>query len=268
MENSSAVETQERLRPAIVVTGASSGIGREFARIAACEGHFMLLVARSRDALEALAAELSARGAVCAVLPLDLGKPEGADAIEQALARRGLYCDVLVNSAGFGLFGPASLIDPREQIGVLDVNARALTELTLRFLPGMVERDRGGILNVGSMTGYAPGPNMAVYYATKAYVHSFTTALALETGGRGVTVTSLTPGFVRTGFFARCQIGHTRISKLYPRMDAAEVARIGWKGFKQGKSRVVPGLANRVVATLARLTPEAGVGRLVRLLQR
>jgi short-subunit dehydrogenase len=268
MERATAVETPERLRPAIVVTGASSGIGREFARIAAGEGNAMLLVARTRDALEALAAELSARGAVCAILPLDLAKPAGADAIADALASRRLYCDVLVNNAGFGLFGPASKVDARQQLEVLDVNARALTELTLRFLPGMLERNRGGIINVGSMTGYAPGPNMAVYYATKAYVHSFTTALALESGGRGVTITSLTPGFVRTGFFGRCQIGHTRLAKLYPRMDAADVARLGWTGFRQGKRHVVPGLANRVVATLARLIPEAGLGWLVRLLQR
>jgi short-subunit dehydrogenase len=175
---------------------------------------------------------------------------------------------VLVNSAGFGLFGPAWKVDPREQIDVLDVNARALTELTLRFLPGMLERNRGGILNVGSMTGYAPGPNMAVYFATKAYVHSFTIALALETMSSGVTVTSLTPGFVRTAFFGRCHSGHTRMAKLCPRMDATEVAREGWNGFSRGKRHVVPGIGNRVLATLARLIPEARLGQIVRLLQR
>lgn len=264
----SRATTTEGLQPAIVVTGASSGIGREIARRAAHEGMFLLLVARSRASLDALATELAAAGARCAALPLDLGQPGPAQAIEAALHGRGLYCDVLVNSAGYGLFGPSAQLDARQQLDVIDVNARALTELSLRFLPGMLQRGRGGILNVGSMTGFAPGPNMSVYYATKAYVHSFTTALALETLGTGVTVTSLTPGFVRTGFFERCQVGGTRIAKLYPRMDATEVARIGWHGFRRGRWHVIPGLGNRVIAVLARLTPEAGVGHLIRLLQR
>lgn len=268
MKNTSSDGSTESLRPAIVVTGASSGIGREIARVAAGDGIFLLLVARTGEALEVLAHELAAEGADCAALPLDLGRPGAADAIDRALVGRALYCDVLVNSAGYGLYGAASEVDAGQQIDVLHVNARALTELTLRFLPGMLARGSGGIINVGSLTGYAPGPNMAVYYATKAYVHSFTTALALETKGRGVTVTSLTPGVVRTRFFDRCHFGHTRLSKLAPRMNAAEVARIAWKGFKQGKTHVVPGIANRLVLFLARLTPEAGLGHLMRLLQR
>lgn len=257
-----------RREAAIVVTGASSGIGREIARLAAQEGSFVLLIARSQIALDALAGELAGAGAVCAALPLDLGRPGAAQAIDAALASRGLFCDVLVNSAGYGLFGPSAALDEHNQIDILDVNARALTSLSLHFLPGMLERGRGGILNVGSMTGYAPGPYMSVYYATKAYVHSFTIALAMETIGSGVVVTSLTPGTVRTAFFDRCRVGGTRISKLYPRMDASEVARIGWRGFRRGRRHVIPGLANRVLAVLLRLAPEAAVAHTVRLLQR
>ena len=157
----------EDLRPAIVVTGASSGIGREIARLAAREGTFMLLVGRSLPALEELVAALRAEGAQAAALSIDLSDPEAGDHLERTLSDLGLYCDVLVNSAGFGLFGAAAELDRAEQLNLLDVSARALTDLTLRFIPGMVTRGRGGILNVGSITGFTPGPQMAVYYAAK-----------------------------------------------------------------------------------------------------
>ena len=193
--------------PAIVVTGASSGIGEAIARTAAREGSFLLLVGRSSEALDALVAELTAAGARAAALPIDLLAPHALDAIETALSDRGLYCDVLVNSAGFGVFGPAAKVARGEQLSLLDVNIRALTELTLRLLPGMIARGRGGVLNIGSITGYAAGPNMAVYYASKAYVNSFSAALALEVAGSGVTVTCLTPGVVRTPFFRAARSG-------------------------------------------------------------
>ena len=254
-------------RPAIVVTGASSGIGREIARVAAKEGDALVLVGRSRSSLDALVAELGGAGAVCTALCLDLQKPEACRAVAQELEQRGLYCDVLVNSAGYGVFGPAAVHDAQDQLGVLDVNARALTELSLRFLPGMMVRKRGGILNVGSMTGFVAGPNMAVYYATKAYVHSLSNALAMEAVGSGVTVTCLTPGVVRTEFFERCDVGTTRISKLYPRMDADVVAKAGWRAFRQGRRMIIPGGANKVIAALLRLTPEVVTLNVLRVLQ-
>ena len=173
-------ETNGALRPAIVVTGASSGIGQAIARIAARERSFLLLVGRSQRALDELAAELTAGGAQAAALAVDLLAPGAVNAIERVLSDRGLYCDVLVNSAGFGVFGPAAQASRSDQLGLLDVNIRALTELTLRFLPGMLARKRGGILNLGSITGYAAGPNMAAYYASKAYVLSFSKGLAIE----------------------------------------------------------------------------------------
>ena len=184
------------------------------------------------------------------------------------MSDRGLYCDVLVNSAGFGVFGPAAKVARGEQLSLLDVNIRALTELTLRLLPGMIARGRGGVLNIGSITGYAAGPNMAVYYASKAYVNSFSAALALEVAGSGVTVTCLTPGVVRTPFFQRCSVGQTLMMKLMPRSNAADTAAAGWRGFKAGKRIVFPRLIDRISAAICMLLPESAISRFVSILQR
>ncbi len=213
-------ENQGAMSPAIVVTGASSGIGRAIARITAREKSFLLLVGRSHEALGDLVAELERDGARAAGLAVDLLDPHALERIECALSERGLYCDVLVNSAGFGVFGPAAKLSRAEQLQLLHVNIRALTELTLRFLPEMVARGRGGILNVGSITGYVAGPKMAVYFASKSYVNSFSAALASEVTGTGVTVTCLVPGVVRTAFFDRCSVGQTRLMKLMPRSES------------------------------------------------
>ncbi len=175
---------------------------------------------------------------------------------------------MLVNSAGFGVFGPAAEAAAAEQLRLLDVNIRALTELTLRFLPEMLARRRGGILNVGSITGYATGPNMAAYYASKSYVNSFTAALACEVAGSGVTVTCLAPGVVRTPFFARCSVGRTRLMKLMPRSDAADTAEAGWRAFRAGKSVIVPRLGDRMILAFAKLLPQSVLARLMRALQR
>jgi short-subunit dehydrogenase len=254
--------------PAIVVTGASSGIGQAIARVAARDGSFLLLVARSHQALAELVAELTAAGAQAAALPIDLLDADALDRIESALSERGLYCDVLVNSAGLGTFGPATEVARSEQLGLLDLNVRALTELTLRFLPGMIARGRGGVLNVGSITGYAAGPNMAVYYASKAYVNSFSASLASEVAGSGVTVTCLTPGVVRTAFFARCSVGQTRLMKLMPRSRVADTAEAGWRAFKAGKRVVIPRFVDRVILAFATLLPNSVLLRLMSALQR
>jgi hypothetical protein len=145
---------------------------------------------------------------------------------------------------------------------------RALTDLTLRFLPGMIARRRGGVLNVGSVTGYAPGPNMSTYYASKAYVNSFTAALAEEVSGTGVTVTCLSPGVVRTAFFERCTVGQTRLFKLAPRSNAPETAEIGWRSFRAGKRLVIPRLVNRMIVAGCILLPNAILLRLIGTLQR
>jgi short-subunit dehydrogenase len=256
------------LKPAIVVTGASSGIGRDIARLAAADRCFLLLLGRSPPALDELVAELAATGAQAAALPLDLLDPHAPDRVESALADRGLYCDVLVNSAGFGVFGAAAKAAPQEQLNLVDVNIRALTELTLRFLPAMLARGRGGVLNVGSITGYAAGPNMAAYYASKAYVNSFSAALAAEVAGSGVTVTCLTPGVVRTAFFERCSVGQSRLMKLMPRSNSPDVAEVGWRGFKAGKRLVIPRLIDRISVAISLLLPQSLLTRFVGWLQR
>ncbi len=263
-----AAEASSAATPAIVVTGASSGIGQAIARLARQDGSFLLLIGRSQRALDALAAELVQAGAQAAALVLDLTAPGAVTAIEKALSERGLYCDVLVNSAGFGVFGPAAEASRRQQLDLLNVNIRALTELTLRFLPEMVARGRGGVLNLGSITGYAAGPNMATYYASKAYVNSFSAALAAEIEGSGVTVTCLAPGVVRTPFFERCAVGQTRLMKLMPRSSAASTAEAGWRGFKAGKALVIPRPIDRFSVAVCRLLPRRLIERFVGALQR
>src|SRR5262245_22794657 len=261
-------QANKALLAAIVVTGASSGIGRAIARVAAREKCFLLLVGRSQRALDELVAELEAEGAPAAVVSVDLLARGALNAIENALRDRGLYCDVLINSAGFGVFGPAAQVAASEQLNLLDLNIRALTELTLRFLPGMVARGHGGVLNVGSIAGYAAGPNMAVYYASKAYVNSFSAALAAEVAGSGVTVTCLTPGVVRTPFFARCSVGQSRLMKLMPRSNPADTAEAGWRGFKAGKRMVVPRWIDRFSVLVCRLVPARAIAGFVATLQR
>lgn len=253
------------MKPAIVVTGASSGIGRELARAAAREGGTLVLIGRDRQALDDLAAEL-ARWAPAHVLPIDLADPDAGRKVEDKLAEIGAFCDVLVNSAGFGVFGAAADTDRQAHLELIDVNIRALTELTLRFLPGMVARRRGGVLNVGSVTGYAPGPNMSSYFASKAYVRSFTAALSAELAGTGVTVTCFSPGVVRTAFFERCFAGRTYMVKLAPRANAPETAAAGWRGFRAGKRLVIPRFINRVIVGGAIVLPRAIVVRIVWLL--
>lgn len=253
------------MQPAIVVTGASSGIGRELARLAAREAEAMLLIGRDRNALDALAAELG-NSTQAHAFAIDLADRDAGGRIENKLAAIGAYCDVLVNSAGFGVFGAAAETSRDEHLKLIDVNVHALTDLTLRFLPGMIARRRGGVLNVASITAYAPGPNMSSYFASKAYVRSFTAAIAGEAAGTGVTVTCFSPGVVRTAFFDRCAAGRTYMVKFAPRANAPETAAAGWRAFRAGKRLVISRFINRVIAGSAIVMPRAIVLRVVSLL--
>lgn len=263
------VKDEASLRPAIVVTGASSGIGLEIARIAAREAP-VVLIARSQERLAQLAGEIIASGGVAHPLPLDLGRGSAVAAIETCLNENGLYCDVLVNNAGFGLVGPADRLDREEQLALVDLNIRALTELSLAFLPGMMARSRGGIINLSSIAGFLPGPYMAAYYASKAFVRSFSEGLWEECRRSGVTVTALCPGPVETGFFERAtgKVKKPRLFQLLPNEDARSVAEKGWRGFRSRRRIVMPGFANKLVAFLVRVTPPRLVLFAVRKLQK
>ena len=182
------------MQPAIVVTGASSGLGAEFAKLAAAEGARVVLIARSRPELDLLADNLGRSGGFAVVLALDLGMPDAGETVERELKALDLYCHILINNAGFGLFGDAVELDRERQLAIIDVNIRASTDLMLRFLPAMVARKSGAVLNVGSVAGFGPGPRMALYFASKAYLVSISQALMREVRDEGVTVTCLCPG--------------------------------------------------------------------------
>lgn len=250
------------MRKTALVTGASSGIGVEFARQLASTGHDLVLVARRVERLEALASELAASGARVEVLPADLTRPEAPAEIEAELAARGLVVDVLVNNAGLGGHGAFATAPWPKDATMIDLNVRALTELTKRFLPGMLERGAGGVLNVASTASFQSMPYFAVYAATKAYVLSFSEALAEEVGPLGVSVTCLCPGPTQTEFVERAEFQSDIIHKA-PYMSAAEVASEGLAGLRAGKRVVVPGPLNALQAAAPRFFPRGIYTRIV-----
>jgi short-subunit dehydrogenase len=243
-------------RPVTLITGASAGIGAALAEEFSGRGHALALVARRAPQLEALADRIEQS---CGVRPLviaaDLTRRDAAVRIAEVLREAGCEPQFVVNNAGFGLLGLAARLDRAEQLAMIDLNARVLTELSLRFVDSLA-RHRGGILNVASVVAFMPGPGMAVYYATKAYVLSFSEALHRELKPRGVRVTALCPGPVPTEFQARAGIQQAAIP---PRLShsAQRIAREGYDGLMRGRRVVVPGSANRIAAALPRLLPRA-----------
>ena len=247
-----------------LITGASAGIGTELARVFASNGHRLALVARRADRLAALAAEISAGGgAAPIVVACDLGQPDAGDRIAAVLATEGVEVEYVVNNAGYGLFGSAVELDRADQLGIIAVNIRAMTDLSLRFSDQLI-RHRGGILNVGSIAGFLPGPGMAVYYASKAYVLSFSEALRGELAGRGVRVTALCPGPVPSEFQARAGI-RPGLDSAILNVSPSDVAKAGYRGLMANKRAVLPGLGIKMVPLLLRLFPRgfilAAVGR-------
>jgi uncharacterized protein len=252
-------------RQVVVITGASAGIGAALARVFAAHGHDLVLIARREGRLDALADEIAAAGHMRPlVLPVDLVGPGGAERIASQLGAHGLEPQYVVNNAGFGLVGEAAELHRAEQLAMIDLNVRVLTELSLAFVDPL-SRLRGGILNVASVAGFLPGPGMAVYYATKAYVLSFSEALHRELKSRGVRVTALCPGPVPTEFQARAGIPEVELpnGQRVPRAlgsnslsrTAEQVAAAGYAGLMRGHRVVIPGIGNKAVALLARLTP-------------
>jgi uncharacterized protein len=237
-----------------LITGASAGIGAELARVFSSNGHRLALVARRADRLAALATEIGVSGgAAPIVIPCDLEQPDACDKVAAALAAAGVEVEFVVNNAGFGLFGTAVELDRAEQLGMIAVNIRALTDLSLRFSDHLI-RHRGGILNLGSIAGFLPGPGMAVYYASKAYVLSFTEALRGELGPRGVRVTALCPGPVPSEFQTRAGFSPGLDSAVL-NVSASDVARAGYRGLMANKRAVLPGLGIKIVPFLLRLFP-------------
>jgi hypothetical protein len=240
-----------------LITGASSGIGLELSKLFARDRHHLVLVARSTHKLESLAVELrGAHGIDVMVLPADLSIPGAAGEVFRAVHVQNIQVDVLVNNAGFGIHEPLIKADLNETAQMLQVNITALTELTRLFLPGMLARRQGRILNVGSTGSFAPGPFMAAYLASKAYVLSFTEGLAEELRGTGVTATALCPGVTPTGFQGRAQVGNMPLTR-YGVLSAEKVAAAGYKALLRGKRVEVPGVFNKLLVLSTRLTPHS-----------
>jgi short-subunit dehydrogenase len=252
-------------RPLAVVTGASAGIGRELARILAREGHDLVLTARREAELSAVADELkTAYGATSRVVPVDLAAADGASRLVAALGDDAV--DVLVNNAGFGGHGAFADRDRDADLRMVAVNVTALTDLTKQLLPGMVARGRGRVLNVASTAAFQPGPFMAVYYATKAYVLSLSQALSEELRGTGVTVTCLCPGVTATEFHAVAGTDAQPLTQGPLSMSAQAVAEAAYKGMVRGRLLVVPGVHNKVGVASVRVAPRGVILKVVRRL--
>jgi uncharacterized protein len=253
-------------RQTALVTGASSGIGRDLAHQFAAGGYDLVVVARRAAALDELIAEVTrTHGVGASAIAADLATPSAPAEIQAQLDRAGTRIDVVVNNAGFGLGGPVAALPLDRQLEMIQVNVTALTALTRLFLPGMVERNQGGILNVGSTAGFQPGPLMAVYYATKAYVVSFTEALAEEVTGSDLRVSCLCPGPTVTEFAETAKMTNSNLFRRET-MTAADVARIGYEGWKKGRVVVIPGRSNRMGAAMVRIAPRSMVRRIVKRL--
>ncbi len=239
----------------VLITGASSGIGLELARCFAADGCRLILLARSTTALAALADSLRQEYAVeVIVLTFDLAQPATPQAIFTELQTRNLTVDVLVNNAGFGANAPFTEIPVARELEMVQVNITALMELTALFLPGMIARNRGGIFNVGSVAGFQPGPGMAVYFATKAFVLSFTEALAEELRGTNLTISVLCPGPTESNFGTVARGAKQRPHQV-KKMTSKMVAASGHRGYRQGKIIVITGLANRMMVFALRWLP-------------
>jgi uncharacterized protein len=238
----------------VLITGASGGIGYELAKLFARDRHNLVLVARSADKLAQVAAELQTQGATVKTISLDLAASPAPKFLFDQLQREGIAIDILINNAGFGAYGDFAQMPEQEILGQIDLNVRALTELTRLFLPPMVARRSGRIMNVASTAAFQPGPLLAVYYATKAYVLSFSEAIANELRNTGVTVTCFCPGATDTRFAARAGVEKSRLFKVGA-MSAEKVALDGYRAIMEGRTLAISGAHNWLVAQSSRFAP-------------
>jgi hypothetical protein len=239
----------------VLITGASGGIGYELAKLFARDHHNLVLVARSTDKLEQIAAELQSYGVTIKTITLDLTAPPAPRFLFDQLRRDNIAIDVLINNAGFGIHGEFAQMPEAEILGQISLNITALTELTRLFLPPMIARRNGRIMNVASTAAFQPGPFLAVYYATKAYVLSFSEAIANELRGSGVTVTCFCPGATHTDFARRAGVENSRLFKIVGGMSADKVALDGYRAVMEGRTLAISGVHNWLVAQSTRFVP-------------
>lgn len=251
----------------VLVTGASGGIGEAFVDLLAGRQRRLVIVARNEEELNRVAAVTSTRhSAQITAIAMDLSKPGAGAALERDLKRRRFSPDVVINNAGFGLNGAALELPAAEQVNMIDLNVRTLADLTLRFLPAMVDRDRGGVLNVASVASFFPAPYMATYHATKAFVLSFSEAMSAELTSPNVSITALCPGPVATGFQSRADMADVRGIKLSNPASAEQTALAGWEAFERGERIVIPGASNKFFVQLARVLPRSALFSMMRYL--
>jgi uncharacterized protein len=250
----------------VLITGASSGIGMELARVFAQHGNSLVLVARGVDKLEELARELRSKHSVRAeVIGADLTDPSAPEKIVKSLSERNLTIDVLANNAGFGERGAFAQIDLQRQLDMIQVNITAVAHLTRLLLPGMIQHNTGGVLNVASTAAFQGGPNMTMYYATKAFVLSFTEALHEEVAGTNVHVTCLCPGPTHTGFVAAANMEGANLFKMGAE-TAEVVAKVGYAAFMKNKAVAISGFKNKLTAFSTRLAPRAVARKIAKML--
>lgn len=251
-----------------LVTGASMGIGVDLAECFAADGYDLVLTARTENALRDVGDRLAvAHNVKVSAIPCDLGIQGAGANLAREIAGRGLKVDALVNNAGYGIAGGFRGSDLSVQLGMIDLNVRALVELTHIYWPGMLAAKRGGVLNVASTAAFQPGPLMAIYYASKAFVLSFSEALWKEASGTGVHVSCLCPGPTASNFRQRAGTGTTRLSRMGVPMSAAAVAKLGYRGFRENRRVVITGAQNRVLAGIVPFLPRRSVLSLVHNLQ-
>ncbi|HEY8424014.1 MAG TPA: SDR family oxidoreductase [Clostridia bacterium] len=256
------------MKKTALITGASSGIGFEFARIFAKDGYNLVLVARSQDKLLSLKQEFEQYGSDVFIIVKDLSNPNAAQEVYNETQKEGIFIDVLVNNAGVGDFGKFAESDISKVDTMIELNIGALTKLTRLYLPHMIAKKSGKILNVGSLGSFQPGPLMAVYYASKAYVLSFSEAISRELKGTGVTVTALCPGPTRTNFQQAANLGMSGLFVNLQVADARKVAEFGYKKMNQGKVIAVPGFFNKIAAVGVKLLPRRAVRNIVYNIQK
>jgi uncharacterized protein len=238
-----------------LITGGSVGIGAALADVFAAHGHDLVLVSRNRDKLDARGRAIHERYGVDVVcIPEDLADPHGARRVHEAVAGRGLDVHYLVNNAGVGLYGKFATTDGDAELKMIQLNVTSVVDLTKRFLPSMIARRNGRVLNVASMAAFVPGPWMSVYYATKAFLLSFSEAIDYELKPGGITVTTLCPGPTESEFKVRAGSQRSRLFETFV-MDSPRVARAGYDGMMRGKAVVIPGLRNKLIPIAARLAP-------------